>query len=87
MNEKQLEKLLSLLTLLGGIASLVLVCYWYVGAIVAAVTIVLGIYTWKRFGRNGLVVAGILCAAFFAVFFLILVMGMGIYYNMIDLKK
>ena len=87
MTPEQLNKLLSALCLVCGILALLFVCYWYVGMILAVVSIALGIYTWRRFGRDRMIIAGLICSGLYIIFFVLIAVSMGMYYSMIGLGR
>ena len=87
MNRQNLPKILSVISMLCGILAPCLVCYWYVGLLLALVAIGLGIYVQKHFGRNRMIITAYICAGIYVVFFLMLAAGMGVYYHMINLHK
>ena len=87
MDEKKRENILSWGCVIAGMLSIPFVCYWYVGLVLAAISIALGVFVTKKYKRNRKVTIGWICAGCYLAFFLILAIFMGIYYNIINLGK
>lgn len=87
MEETKKKNILSWGCAIAGVLSLPFACYWYVGLILAVVSIVLGVIVTRRYERNRMVTAGWICAGCYLAFFLILAIFLGIYYNIINLHK
>lgn len=84
-SEQRLSTVLSVVSLVCGILAPVLICYWYVGMVLAVIAIGLGIYVRKRFGSNTMIRVAFVSAGLYVAFFVLLVVIMGIYYNMVGL--
>ncbi|MCR5354940.1 MAG: hypothetical protein K6E43_05085 [Lachnospiraceae bacterium] len=84
---EKLNKILSIACLITGIGSMLLICYWYIGLILAIVSILSGAYAWRQFGKNKLIVAGIVCSIVYISFFIIIGAAMGLYYSIIGLGR
>lgn len=85
MSEQRLSTVLSVVSLVCGILAPILICYWYVGMVLAVIAIGLGIYVRKRFGGNTMIRVAFVSAGLYVAFFVLLVVIMGIYYNMVGL--
>lgn len=81
------EKLLSFGCMITGVLSIPFVCYWYVGMILAVMSIVLGLLVKQYASLNRLVIIGWVCAGIYVTFFIILILAMGSYYSMIHLHR
>ena len=55
--------------------------------VLAVVSIALGIYTWRRFGRDRMIIAGLICSGLYIIFFVLIAVSMGMYYSMIGLGR
>ena len=84
-SEQRLSTVLSVVSLVCGILAPILICYWYVGMVLAVIAIGLGIYVRKRFGGNTMIRVAFVSAGLYVAFFVLLVVIMGIYYNMVGL--
>lgn len=84
-SEQRLSTVLSAVSLVCGILAPILICYWYVGMVLAVIAIGLGIYVRKRFGGNTMIRVAFVSAGLYVTFFVLLVVIMGIYYNMVGL--
>lgn len=85
MDSQKQKQIFSAATLCCGILSLLMICYWYVGLVLAVAAVILGCYSWRRFGGNPMIKGGLFCAGGFLGFFVLIIAGMGLYYHMIDL--
>ena len=85
--EQKKELILSWICMVLGILSVPMICYWYVGLALAAGSIALGVFVTRRYKRNRKITVGLVCAGGYLVFFLIVAIFLGIYYNIINLHK